>query len=178
LIAGVAGLSLLRSSTNANSGFRWITENIDRIAGQADLYFRAILAISDDMTAKTVRFGFGDMVNQNDAVDGTYFELVAGSLVCTPKTASNSARSSGSTFTLTVNTFYVFEVYWTSTSSINFTIKSLDEATVHLDTNITTNIPTGTARVFGAGLVATSSDTAADDLLVVDYMGHGFRNRR
>lgn len=177
-IDGTMGMCLLRSSTSANSGFRWVTQNNDRIKGQADLYFRAILGIADDMNLKTIHFGFMDATTQTESVDGAYFWLAPGSMVCTPKTANNSTRSSGSTFTLVAGTYYVFEIYWTSAASVNFKILSLDEATTHLDTNITTNIPTSDVRLFGAGIVATSSGTAVDDLCVIDYMGHGFKNRR
>lgn len=177
-IDGALGMSLLRSSTSANSGFRWMTQNTDRIKGQPDLYFRAILGVADDMNLKTIDFGFIDTTSQAESVDGAYFRLSPGSLVCTPRTSNNSARSSGSTFTLAANTYYVFEIYWESAASIAFTIRSLDEATLHLATTITTNIPNSDVRLFGAGIVATSSGTVVDDLCVIDYMGHGFKNRR
>lgn len=174
---GTAGWIVLQSAAAANSGYR-LTSSADRMVGSADLYFRAILAVADDMTNKAIEFGFNDSLTSAESVDGAYFRLTAGSLVCTPKTASNSTRSSGSTFTLTANVYYVFEIYWNSTSSVNFKISSLDETTVHLDTTITTNIPTGTSRVFGSGIVATTSGTAIDDLVVVDYAGVGFKNKR
>ena len=177
-IDGVAGLCLLQSAASSNTGFRWTAQNTDRIKGQADLYFRAILAICDDMTSKTIHFGFLDATTQTESTDGAYFLLSAGSLACVAKTANGGTRTTGSSFSLTAGTYYVFEVYWTTNASIKFTIKSLDEATTHLDTDITTNIPTSNTALFGAGLVATSSGAVADDLLVVDYMGHGFKNRR
>lgn len=178
-VPGTQGLLLVRCSATSNSGYRWVTEYSDRIVGQAYLYFRAVLAISDDMASKTVRFGFHDTTSITDVVDGTYFELAPGSMVCSARSANNSTRSShGTTFTLTANTFYIFEIYWTSTGSINYKIKSLDEATTHLNVDKTTDIPTGTSRLFGAGLVATSTILAADDLIVVDYMGHGLKNKR
>jgi len=175
---GTHGLCLIRSSTTSNSGGRWNTST-DRLVGQADLYFRAILAIADDMALKTVRFGFYDATLITAPVDGTFFELVPGSMVCTPKSRSNNIETAaGTTYTLAADTYYIFEVYWTSTSSINFRILSMDGLTEHLNVDITTDIPTGTSRVFGAGLIATSSDTLADNLLVIDYMGVGFKNRR
>ncbi len=177
-IDGVAGYCLMRSSTTANSGFRWMTANTDRIKGQAGLFFRAIFGVSSNMNTKTIHFGFIDSTTQAESVDGAYFWLAPGSMVCTPKTSNNSSRSSGATFTLTADTYYVFEIHWTTAANVNFKIKSLNEATTHLDTNITTDIPTSDARLFGAGLVCTSSGTSQIDLAVIDYMGFGFKNRR
>lgn len=175
--AGTLGSCLMRSSATANSGWRWIS-GVDRLLGQAGLYFRGRLGIPTNGTNKTIRFGFLDTTSSADAVDGTYFEL-NGSLVCSAKSAASSSRTtSPTTFTLSANTMYVFEIEWTSTSSVSFRILSADSATTHLDVAITTDLPTTDPQLFGAGIVATHSGTSATDLACVDYLGLGLKGLR
>lgn len=168
------GACNMRSSATANSGWRWQTHT-GAFYGKAGMYFRARLGIPDDMNNKTVRFGFIDTTTHVDCTDGTYFEL-GGTLTCVAKSANNSTRTTGGTsYTLSVDTYYIFEIEWESASSVNFKISSEDGSTVHLDVDITTNLPSAYPRVFGAGIVATSSGTAIDDLVCIDYMGIGLR---
>lgn len=167
------GVVLIRSTTTANSGNGW-RESTNKNAGKGDLYFRCILWVDDDFANKKIYFGHHNGSTATEPTRGSYF-ILNGSGVVTPKSA-DSTRTSGSTFTISADTWYIFEILWNAdATSINFKILSLDKATTHLDVDITTNISTG---LMGAGLIAVSTGAVADNLCSLDYMGHGFKNTR
>lgn len=173
LYTEMMGAVLLRSSTAANSGYKWDTQALDRIAPRKNLFFECIFAIPDDFTNKTAKLGFyDDATNTTAGIDGTYF-LIDNSGNMTPETSNNSTRTTGTSYSLSVDTVYKAQIWWNGSSSVVFKITNMDESTVHASEVINTNVPSGTARRFGAGLVTESSGTATDDLLVLDYMGWG-----
>ena len=173
LYTEMMGAVLLRSSSTLDSGYRWDTQAMDRIAPRVNLFYECIFAIPDDFTNKTVKLGFYDDTTDTTAgIDGTYF-LIDNSGNMTPETSNNSTRTTGTSYTLSVDTVYKAQIWWNSSTSVVFKITNMDESTTHASETISTNLPSGTARRFGAGLVTKSSGTATDDLLVLDYMGWG-----
>jgi hypothetical protein len=167
------GAVLLKSSTTADSGYRWDSQAMDRIAPRKNLFFECIFAVPDDFTNKTAKFGFyDDATNATAAVDGTYF-LIDNSGNITPETANNSTRTTGATYALSVDTVYKAQIWWSTSTTAIFKLTDMDESTVHQTWTISTNLPSGTARRFGAGAIAKSSGTAVDGLFVLDYMGWG-----
>jgi len=167
------GAVLLKSSTTADSGYRWDSQAMDRIAPRKNLFFECIFAVPDDFTNKTAKFGFyDDATNATAAVDGTYF-LIDNSGNITPETANNSTRTTGATYALSVDTVYKAQIWWSTSTTAIFKLTDMDESTVHQTWTISTNLPSGTARRFGAGAVAKSSGTVADSIFVLDYMGWG-----
>ena len=173
LYSEMMGAVMLRSGVGANSGYRWDTQALDRIAPRINLFYECIFAVPDDFTNKTVKLGFYDnSTDSTTATDGTYF-LIDNSGNMTPETSNNSTRTTGTSYTLSVDTVYKAQIWWNSSTSVVFKITNMDESTTHAAETISTNVPSGTARRFGAGIVAKSSGTAIDDLLVLDYMGWG-----
>ena len=161
------GCILLRSSTTANSGYTYQTGLTQiRIGGGEvyDLVFRTPAAL----TATTYRFGFHDTATSVDAVDGVYFEAVAGTLV--GKTSSNSTRSTTATIaTLAINTWYHARItVATDLSLATFALYDMAGALVGSAT-LNANLPTASGRECGAGAIATNSGTTATDLIVLDY---------
>jgi len=163
------GMVLLRSSTSANSGYRYFAQGNTgiRIGGgeRADIIFRT----PADLSTITYRFGFTDSGSSADAVDGCYFEL-SGSGAIVGKTANNSTRTTSSTIaTLSTDTWYHGVITINSDATqVDYTIYS--EAGSSLGTqSITTNIPTASGRETLIGIVATSSGTTAIDLAWIDY---------
>jgi hypothetical protein len=164
----------LRSSTTANGGYRWqTTQQVGGRFGTRAKKFKAVLTPLGAHTNVTMRVGFHDSVTNADAVDGAYFEIVNG--VISAKTASNSVRTTNATtFTMTLNSRYTFEIDVNAAgTSARFRVFENNNETPVLDVTNATNIPTGTARTFGAGLVATESTTTAFDMCVLWYMGVG-----
>ena len=161
------GCILLRSSATANSGYRYLTDQTQiRILGgeNHDCVFRTPAAL----TATTYRFGFHDSSTSADAVDGCYFEAVAGALV--GKTSNNSTRSTTATITtLAASTWYHARVAVASNLSlVTFSIYDMVGTLVGSAT-LNTNLPTASGRECGAGFIATNSGTVATDLVVLDY---------
>lgn len=163
------GTLLLRSSATANSGVRIATTQ--PVISANGLAFRAILYLPT-LTTRTLRVGYHDATTVTDAVDGAYFEIT--SLTVVAKTSSNSTRTtSGTTFALTADTFYVFDIEYVSATSVRFRVSQLSNGTLVYDQTISTNVPSGIARAFVPSLVVTNSAATATNLALIDYMGFG-----
>ena len=178
--AGVAaiytrpGVITIRSATVVDSAYSWATASRDRIVNIAGLAWCGIFRLPT-ATGRQVKMGFYDAQFDFDGssdVDGAYLQIDA-SNVATPTCKSNSTSTTGSTFTMSDDTWYYVDIWFETTSSVRFRVRSLDDATSHLDVDITTNIPTGTGRRFGAGIVSGDGSLTAQDCLYLDYMGHG-----
>ena len=166
--------AFIRSSTTANSGYRYMTTS------QATMFFGGGLAFKfrgkflwRAFTGSTVRIGFHDALTITDAADGAYFEIVDAVVSC--KTANNSVRTTaGTTLTALVDRVYTFDIDVDSTgANARFRVYENLGGTAVLDQTITTNIPTTFARAFGAGVVATNSGTVAVDIGVMSELGMG-----
>ncbi len=162
-----------RSSATANSGYRVQTGSVTAdYFGGISHKFRAKFLWRATAT-HTVRIGFHDTSTSADAVDGAYFEVIGTTI--SAKTANNSARTTApTTFTLTVDRVYTFEIDVNAAgTSARFRVYENLNATPVLDQTITTNLPTTSARAFGAGIVATQSAAAITDIGVLFEMGIG-----
>lgn len=159
---------------SANSGYRFLTPNLATIYTQTGLAFVGIIAITPDVSGRTIRLGFLDTTDHNDAVDGLYIELSSGTIK--GKTASNSTRTTSATAVPVANTIYACRVFATSTASVRFSVWDwINGGAYLLDVNITTNIPTTTTRAFGAGIVATKDAGPGGNICWLDYLGFGTR---
>lgn len=175
-LSGMQGsLRLLTAvSPSANSGYRFMTPNVSSGITEAGTAFFGIFAMANAVTDRTVRLGFMDTIDHTDAVDGIYFEVSAGTMKA--KTASNSTRTTSATFVPVHSTVYACRIVATTTASARFSVWDwVTPGAYLLDVTITTNIPTTTARAFGAGLIATKDDTTGANVAWVDYLGFGTR---
>ena len=163
----------MRSSTTANSGWKYQTDITQFLIGGGEV-FDIVFRTPSALTNTTYRFGLLDTVTSADAVDGAYFEVSAtGAAV--GKTSSNSTRSTTATIaTLVVSTWYhARAVVNTGATQVDFTIYS--EAGAQLGTaSLTTNIPTVAGRETGSGFVGTNAGTTASDVANLDYMAITF----
>jgi len=166
------GVMRLSSSTSANSGyFTRSSRTALLIAGgeETHLIFRP-----QSLANSLIRFGFLDISDQTDPVDGAYIEMqqvggVDGYII--GRTSNNSSRSStGTGYTLTTNTWYRLKVSVNADASrVDYTL--YDEAGSQLWTDyLTTNIPTSAGRETGCGVIATNSGTTAVALIDLDFM--------
>lgn len=166
------GVILARSSTTANSGFFYSTnQSMIRLGGgeQVD----AIVWIPATITGTTLRFGFLDVGGVTDAVDGVYIELAA-ALTATCKTSSNSVRTTSPTVaTLTASTWYHVRIQVSSTTSATCSIFSDAGALLGSQTN-TTNIPSAAGREVGVSAIGTNSGVVATDLYAIDFLSVGW----
>jgi hypothetical protein len=166
------GVVRFRSSTTANSGYRIYLDPVSILVGGGEI---SDTIFSVTTTANTtIRMGFFDTATSADAVDGCYFEIPA-STSLSGKCASNSARTStGSSYTISTGTWYRgLIVVNSAATTVDFYL--YDMSGTQLWTNsVTTNIPTGSGRYTGAGVIATNSYTIQTYLLDIDYIAVGF----
>lgn len=176
---GMAGYNdhgvFLRSSTTADGGYRYQTTSlVGMYFGGVARKFRCQFLWRTSFTGRTVRTGFLDNNTVADAVDGAYFEI-SGS-TCSAKTANNSTRTThATTITLSLDVAYTFDIEVNAAASeARFRVwGGTDYDTALMDVTITTNIPTTSARAFGAGIVATESSTTASDIGILYGLGMG-----
>lgn len=165
----------LRSSTTADGGYRYQTTSlVGMYFGVVARKFRCQFLWRTSFTGRTVRPGFHDSNTVADAVDGAYFEIVGST--CSAKTANNSTRTThATTITLSLDVAYTFDIEVNAAASeARFRVwGGNDYDAALMDVTITTNIPTTSARAFGAGIVATESSTTASDIGILYSLGIG-----
>lgn len=164
----------LRSSTTANGGYRYQTSSLaGNIFGVSSRKYQCQFRWRTAFTGRTVRCGFLDTSTSADSVDGAYFEVAAD--VCSAKTANNSTRTTNATtVTLSLDVVYTFDVEVDDLGTkARFRVYAGTNPTPILDVTNTTNIPTTSARAFGAGIVATESSTTASDIGILYRQGLG-----
>lgn len=164
------GVVKVTCSATVNSGARIVTDVAGGILLGGGEVFEAIVNFTNVSASQTYRIGFHDATTSTDAVDGAYFELVAGTLK--GKTISNGVPTqTGTTFTPTAGTWYRLRVTVNSNATqVNFDVWN-DAGTSQFAANTTTNIPTASGRETAAGLIATSAGAVVADLLHLDFMG-------
>lgn len=164
----------LRSSTTANGGYRYQTSSLvgDRF-GVASRKYQGAFRWRTAFTGRTVRCGFLDTNTSADAVDGAYFEIIGST--CSAKTANNSTRTTNATtVTLSLDVIYTFDVEVNDLGTeARFRVYAGTNPTPILDVTNTANIPTTSARAFGAGIVATEASTTASDIGILYRQGIG-----
>lgn len=177
---GLAGYNpygvFLRSSTNANGGYRYSTSSITSdYFGVISHKFICQFMWLTSFTGRTVRIGYLDTSTNADAVDGAYFEIAEAT--ASAKTSSDSNRTTNATtVTLSLDTPYTFDIEVNAAgTSAQFRIYAGTNTTPILNVTNTTNIPT-TPRTFGAGIVATESSTTASDIGILYRLGLGTVN--
>jgi len=165
--------TFLRSSTTSNGGYRYYSINGNDYFGQGSRKFRAQYMPTTAFTGRLVRCGWANTINEADAADGAYFEI-SGSTV-SAKTAENSVRTThGTTYTLTINTPYTFDIDVNAAGTeARFRVYQDTSTTAVMDVTITTNLLTSGARRTGATFVATESSTTASDIGVLYGLGFG-----
>jgi len=174
VVANHPGVVVLRSSTSANSGYQVRGQTAGLRLGGGEY---AIFIINLDVSNCTVYLGFHDTQDQTDPTDGVYVKITesGGNPTAVAWTANNSVRSSSSSYTMAIDTWYrVMVPLSTDASTATYTIYN-EAGTVLWTTTIATNIPTAEGRNVTPSLVATelNTDVTASNILHVDFMGNG-----
>ena len=168
--AGHPGVIRVQCSATANSGARWgVDGKALRIAGGE--FFSCIYYCSAVSTI-TTRLGFHDCVNVTDATNGCYFEIAPTGIAVGKNASASSRNATGTIYTLVPGNWYTFVIEVNNAAtSVQYTI--LDDAGAVLDTAAqAATIPT--AADTGSGIVTTSTNGAAINLLEIDYMAMGW----
>ena len=165
----------LRSSTTANSGYRYVTGSaVADWFGVTSRKFRGRIGMWDTISATgTTRIGWIDTTSSSDSTDGAYFQISGDVLSC--KTALNGSRTTHpTTLTLTAAQAYALEIdVPAGGASARFRVWQGTGTAPVLDVTVSTTIPVAVANAFGAGVVATDSGTTAATVAVVYSLGIG-----
>ncbi len=168
LSGNAPGVQRLTSSTTANGGYRILTDlTTIRIKGGEEYTVRFAPV---NISTTTFRAGFLDATTSADAADGIYFEYTnSGDIVL--KTANNSTRTTSSVITTaSLNTWYKGKIVVNSNAtSVTGYIYDASGTLISSQT-ITTNIPTGSGREVGVGVIATESTTTATAMVDLDFI--------
>lgn len=166
---GKLGVRTLVSGTLSNSGYRFITNQPG--VGQAGEAFVGYFKTPGSFSGIVYKIGFHDTTDVNDAIDSAGYLLVTGGVV-EFKTALSSTRTTVSSVTLSINTWYKVKIVRLTNSTTELSIYS-DTNTLLSSTVISTNIPTAVANWYYAGVIAHKTSAGAATLMDIDYMGVG-----
>ena len=165
---------LLRSGTNASTGYQFMTDDDTNSFGSISHKFTAYITLVSELANRRILVGYTDSrTNALTTVDGALFDITNG--VASAVTSSNSvATTNATTLSLALNTPYVFDVEVNAAgTSARFRIYSGTGSTPVLDVTNTTNIPTGLTRTFGSGVRAFKTTSTAADICVLHAMMQG-----
>ncbi|MCL5018623.1 MAG: hypothetical protein M1416_02570 [Candidatus Pacearchaeota archaeon] len=175
-IAGNAshpGIIALRDSTTANGGFRVMTDVAAfRIAGNESARF-----IFQHATARTnvrYRMGFMDSITAAEPTDGCWIDVNTTAANTLKGMCKNNAgpTSTGSTYTIASNIWYIGEVVVNSeATSVAFSLYNYASGAQLWTSSVTSNIPTAGGRETGFGVLVSQNTTdAAANIMQMDYM--------
>ena len=164
------GIVALRDSTTANGGYL-ISTNLNALllAGGEKATF--VFQDRNTTTRATawIRLGFFDSGTSALPTDAAFIQIQGGVLqgICRN---NNTPTATGTTFTVTQNTWYSATIEVISTLLVRFTVFS-ESGTQLWTSDVTTNIPTAAGREtgFGAMVYETTTDAPAD-ILHLDYL--------
>jgi hypothetical protein len=166
------GVVRMRSSTTANSGYRYYLDPASILIGGGEIFDTIFLV--ETTTNTTIRMGFFDTATSADATDGCYFEIPASTSLSGKCARSSSRTSTGSSSTVSTGAWYRGLIVVNSAATrVDFYLYDMLGTQLWTD-YISTNIPTASGRQTGAGAIATNSFTTQTYLLDMDYIAVGF----
>jgi hypothetical protein len=166
------GIVAFRDSTSENGGFRHITDlgSIVLAGGEKSIITFQVKTVKNGVT---VYMGFHDTSTVTAPIDCATLIITTdgtNATISARARANNTAVNSTSPYTAALNTWYtaIIEIN-TAATEASFGLYDDSETLLWSDTQ--TNIPTGSGRNTGWGVVATqNSNDAASDLIWLDYM--------
>lgn len=176
------GVMSMSDTTAANSGFRYQT-SITGLRLNGSERFVTLMGFPALTNANTTmhRIGFHDSVNNVDAADGCYFQVINNTRIGA-KTGNNSVYNSSST-NITISTtsgangaWYKFEVnVGPNAAYCNFKVynytNEVYNSTPLFDVNLTNNIPVQSGREVGAGVMSIGLTAGTATVIsYIDYM--------
>lgn len=168
------GVVLLRTSATANSGYRYQIADLARIRLTKGAISTCILKVLN--TNAKLRFGWSDSITGPTApTDGAYIfvsdEIAYG--VCR-QGGTETATVIGESYTLTLNTWYMFVVEVNSDATeVKFSVVSMAGSELWTRT-IATNIPSASGQNTSHGIVVWDAGTTARDMIAIDFMSMSY----
>ena len=176
-IAGHPGIHRMSSSTSANSGWRYYTNNVGILIAGGEwsqcIYRPQTLALT------TLHFGFSDGNSATVPVDGVWLWQDPATGIVYGRTRANSVGSQTATgFQLVTNTWYRLKILLNADATLaSYFVYDMDGNELWTDT-LAANIPTGAGRYTGHALIISNSGTTALALGDFDYMDAHFEELR
>ena len=115
-----------------------------------------------------IRIGFQDSVSATAPTDAVYIDIQGATLQGTGKN-NGGTTNTGTSYTVSVNTWYRIIVEVTSSSLATFYLYDVSSAALLWSNTIATNIPTATGRETDISILAYRATNVATDLIDVDW---------
>ena len=171
-VAGEAnhpGIVAYSDSTSTGGGYRHFSDSSAMlIAGGETLETIFMVKSGGVRTTVTLRFGFHDAASTSAPTDGVWLEIEGdgtGATLCGKTRSNGSQTATGTTYTLTVDTWYRAKlVVNAGATAADFTVWSEAGSQLWTDDSAS-NLPTGAGRNLGIVMLATESTTDAAQVL-------------
>ena len=161
------GLVRVASVAAANTGGRIIGAHSTSLLLQGGEVFESIFRLLTNHSTIGARMGFQDIFTQVVPTDGAYINI--SQVTLTGMTYAGGATSTtGSSYTIAINTWYRCKVVVNSASLVTFYLYSEAGVLLWSDT-LTTNIPTTAGQELGYGVTAFRTTATASDLYDFDW---------
>lgn len=164
----------LPATIGAVSGIAWAPHQ----SGGGDLFaitFRTPAAFTN-LTIKLGQFA-GNTAVTTEPTDGIYLWQTAGTSTFTFKSANASTRTAGTGVALSASTWYTAFIRWNTARTQADCFLVNDAGTVVRSENLTTNLPTTSAVLYGQASVSTSAASAVAAALDIDKIATRFGSR-
>lgn len=170
---GHHGQTRMRCAAGSNSGSRWQSSvNAFRLGSTTPLLFRAVVFFHNLASTETVRVGFYTSTDHSDGAQAVCMVATNGALVGRT-VKDSSANSTGSSFTLSMTTWYTLEIE-IAANGASATFRVLDDDGELLwDDVLAVTIPVDDDEPVGCGITATSTVGSTTDIVTLDYLGVG-----
>lgn len=165
------GACIVRTRSDGDatdSGYYWVAANNEiSVGGLEQMDF--VFSTPSSLTGRRWRLGFQDSLNTTAPVDGIYFEMSADTIIRGVCRDNNSQTVTGTTYTLSTSTWYRGRITVNAAATtVGFKIYSA-AGTELWSQIILNNIPTGSARAVGFGLVAwINFDSNSQGVITID----------
>lgn len=169
------GVFLIRSSTTANSGYRFISNNWAILLGGGE-ETNFIINAASASTLGFIRMGFHDNSSHNEPTDGVFFR-VAGDGAAIATCVSNFSITSIDFANIDLNQWLRFNILVVSPTLVIFSIYN-DDGVLIESQSITSNIPSGAGRHVAHGILAFNTGTVAHNVVQLDYFDLSFTLQR
>ncbi|TXH51539.1 MAG: hypothetical protein E6Q97_18235 [Desulfurellales bacterium] len=161
-------IETVQSSASANSGGCFTMGTTSFLLGGNEVSLHIVNVRNTNSVV--IRDGFLDSVTTSEPVDGAYLEIANGYLF--GRTASNSSRTSTVTSNqVALATWYALEVEINASASAAIFRQYNDSGTLLWSATNSVNIPTGSGRVTGNGIIGYYTTGGSQDLYSVDALG-------
>ena len=164
------GANFVRSSTTANSGYRFYPTN--QVKGASGLSYRAVFMPRASVANTQIIAGIHNGTSATEPTSGCYLIMAPGGIATFKAATNGTLTSAPTTVTLAAGTWYTVDIGWISATEARCMVRD-DAGTVLLDQTVSSNVPTSASYLLWPQWIGTCNLAAATDIALVDYIGFG-----